>query len=422
MTNDSTWSLCAVTPPWGDRPSIYPHVEQYIRALEETRSFNNDFALLPDEPHRAEGEFGFAPGALEGMLARADHNGVQEMLADADDAPEPQEAPTPDDPVAALQALVEAATDATAVRFYAALRQQPAGPTAMALWRALDAGDMPVERVTAIGLWLATGAADREAVKIGIALLCRSHCTAYREVFITLGRHEEFTHFCTEAFRQTEEQPDRFLWEMAKYLIHWGRVSLIEALADTTDPDIQRWMLTEGYENAVHEDESILICAQAGRLVEALRDPEPAADVLEGAGCILSHLMHPTYHMHLIDEYPDAIEATTRYLQHQLQYPITLETFFRVRSIRSYLSEEYPKRYPMSQSWQAVKDELLAVADAILARPGWAELAREGLASDNKYTSSPCENACATSRPDSITLFFNALPAGSSAQSARRAP
>jgi hypothetical protein len=63
----------------------------------------------------------------------------------------------------------------------------------------------------------------------------------------------------------------------------WGRIQIIERLAETKDEQIRAWMLRDGYRNDIMEEYTALTCAKTGNLVAALRQPEPDGKLLKGA-------------------------------------------------------------------------------------------------------------------------------------------
>jgi hypothetical protein len=151
--------------------------------------------------------------------------------------------------------------------------------------------DLDAERVHTIAHWLATGAADREPIKCAIALLGVCHGGDDRDLLLSLGRHEEFTLFASVALKNSGDDPELSLWALACLVTGWGRIQIIEKLAETKDQQIKAWMLHEGYENEIMQEYTALICAQTGELLSALRTPEPDEKLLKGAGSILTALI-----------------------------------------------------------------------------------------------------------------------------------
>lgn len=358
---------------------------------------------------RGDGQIGFAPGALDGMLA----HGALEYFHELDDdedfadwcqkisgtvesrhiADEPfDESQYVSQVLSALRQFIASPSQESALVLY----NLPVCNSAMtAIDRILDAVDnnmtLPMAHVVEVGRWLAMEAADREVVKFGIALLCLSHSTAFRELFLTLGRHEEFTTYAAAALRDTEAEPDRLLWELAKSLCGWGRVALVEQLTDTHDPDIKRWLLTDGFENHVHNDEVVLVCAKTGGLYTELLEPEIDPELFHGIGSILCHLMRPNYNFGIITEYPDAVDAITLYMKLVLTRELDIDGIAFVSSMRHFLQQRVNTLDP-SLGWQTRRPELMDLVTAIQTRPEWAQIIHEGLTSEDEWLRRRVEN------------------------------
>jgi len=374
--------LTRLAPPWGERQSIYRYISQRMHA-DASGQIDRD-ELLPDEELvRGDHQLSFAPGALDGMLMHQEALGFGSM-GDEGGESEPDKEPHEQQVLTALRQLLATVTDESATGFYHLLLRHGSLAYIDPLMKAIcQDADFLLEDIVAVGHWLATEAADREAVKVGIALLSLSPAPAYREVFLTLGRHEEFSLYAAAALRHSEAEPDRLLWELAKQLNGWGRVSLVEQLAGTTDPEIKRWMLLEGFANSVHNDEIVLVCALTGDLHTALLDPNPTPELLESAGLILTELMWPNYNSTLIGQYPEAVETTCLYLRHLQTRELSTRTLFIVDSIKDFLLREHGAAADPALGWISHQEEFIGLINAIYARPEWPPVIREGLASDD---------------------------------------
>ena len=377
-------NLYALTPPWGDRPSIY----QFILDNKDADGRIDSYLELPDEALiRGDNKYGFAPGALDGMFLHMDE---LELCGncDAEDTPaEAEKTELHDQKIfSALQNLIAEPTDASAALLYSLLLQQHALAYITPLIGTIEKSpDLPSERIVEAGHWLATSAADREAVKAGMAFLSICRSSAYRQLFLTLGLHEEFTMYAAASLRYSEAEPDRFIQELAESVWGWGRVSLVEQLASTNDPDIKRWMLIKGFHNSVECHEVVLICAQVGDLYTALLDPNPDDEVLESAGEILHTLMYSHGRQLLITKFANAAETTLLYLRHLQTHEMSIEAFFNVKLIRLFLRRDRDAIVSSDPEWSDRKDEMLTLIDAIFARPEWKDRVRERLASDDNW-------------------------------------
>jgi len=375
--------LNALIPPWGDHPSIY----QFILDNKKADGRVASYLSLPDEaPVRDDNEYHLAPGALEGIFLHMDDLG----LSGADDFQKPPASVEKTEPhdqkiLSALRQVIIEPTNESAVLLYNLLLQQHALAYITPLMGAIEkSSDPPSRRVVEVGYWLATEAADREAVKAGMAFLSLCRSSAYRDLFLILGSHEEFTMYAAESLRHSETESDRLIWELAKSVGGWGRVSLVEKLASTTDPDIKRWMLVKGFRNNVECHKVVFVCAQTGDLYTALLDPKPDDEILEGAGDILDLLMY-SHGRYLITEYANAAETTLLYLRHLQTREVSNDAFSNVKSIARFLRKDYDGIISSNPEWNNRKDEMLALITSIYAQPVWKKRVLEWLASDDDW-------------------------------------
>lgn len=385
------WSLRGFKQPWSERLSIYRFICDCLQT-GDTWHLNND-CTLPDEVLvRGENEIGFAPGALEGMLAY----GTFESFVDWDADENLRGDSTPIAPfneqeytlklLSALREFIAVPTDESALAFYHLIVHNSANTAINLILNEICSDTiLPISRVVEVGRWLTTEAADREAVKFGLALICLSHSTAYRDILLTLGRHEEFTPYVAAALQNTEPEPDRLLWELAQQLYGWGRVTLVEHLANAKDPDIMRWMLTEGFENYVHNDEINLVCARTGDLYAAVQQAEIDLALFNGIGRILCNLIAPNYNSHMIAEYSGAVDATALFLKLMLAREMDLDNIEFVTTVNSFLQHR-ADTLDLPPGWRNRKAELLDLITAIQSRPEWTKTIQDGLTSEDAQT------------------------------------
>jgi hypothetical protein len=201
------------------------------------------------------------------------------------------------------------------------------------------------ERIHAIGRVLAGEACDREVVKLGIALMGIVKGGEDSEMLAVLGTHEEFTLFCAVAISRQMADHERPIWDLAKRVDGWGRIQLVERLADTEDPEIRAWLLREGFRNSVMYEYLAYTCATAGRLMDALRVHVPDDALLVGASEIFSALATGGPAQDLSD-YADAEAAVSAWLEHIERRPLALEYVEALDALsdRSELSSELKRR------------------------------------------------------------------------------
>lgn len=275
--------------------------------------------------------------------------------------------------VEALEALTNRATDEHAARLYSILTSHSTlGYADQLLQRIAGSQTLDPDRVHAVAYWLATEAADREPVKLGIALLGLVPHDDDREVLLTLGRHEEFTLYVTVALQNREPNADRTLFGLARQVTGWGRVHLVERLADTQSDEIRAWMLREGYQNDIMWEYTALICARSGGLLEALRLPDPDDALLRGAGDLLATLTISGGPAEGMASYPEGAEATELWLRHlRARAEIDLDQFLNVRKLQRFTEEEERQTSDTETAWAARREGIRSHAREILERPQW---------------------------------------------------
>lgn len=366
---DTRWDIGRVTPPWGDRPSIYRHVAARI----ETAGAHgwNDDEQLPDDLFVHPGSRLWSGGAYDGVLGGTPEN--DERSQNSAEAI-----------LAVLCALAQEATDARADAMYALVSKPGAlGYVDALLSRLPEYPGLQSERALAIGRWLATEAADREAVKCGIALVAATSPgeARDRELLMTLGRHDEFTLYAVVALQHTEPDPEPLVWELARQVDGWGRVQAIRRLEQTSYPRIKAWLLRDGCLGSLVEP-VVLICAQAGDLAGALREPEPDDALMEGAGSLLAALAGRGLGAADMKEYADGHEATSSYLRHLRTREADLAVLHVVAALQQFIERARDRNDDASGPWRGSADLLLAWIQEIKARPDWPAKIRAGLASD----------------------------------------
>ena len=95
----------------------------------------------------------------------------------------------------------------------------------------------------------------------------------------------------TCATGRSSDEPDVVLWELAKTVDGWGRIHIVERLAETERPEIKDWLLREGYRNSIMYEYLAYTCATAGNLLTALSGEHVDRDLLTSAGDIIQALI-----------------------------------------------------------------------------------------------------------------------------------
>jgi hypothetical protein len=367
----SSWGLPSDWAPWGERPSIYEHIRAHL--VPGRTGLAEGSEALPDEGGEVKG-LRWAAGAFDGAFG---HHGGGASESD-----------TAEDILAALRSVLAKASRPNLERLYALLAENSALEYVDPLLEKIAVDrELDPERLRKVARWIATGGADRNAVKAAVALLGLFPGEEDRELLLTLGRHEEITLYAAVALANALPSPDETLWELGRNVEGWGRIQVVERLAKTRDPSIRRWLLVEGYRNSVLVEYTAAICARAGGLSAELGKEDPGDEVLAAAGDLLVALIEgedgPSEGM---ASYEDGAVVTERFLEHLCARAQELEHFVAVDCIRSFLTREEADWAPLERfGWTPERrDRLLRVSEEIRARPGWREMVRQGLASEDR--------------------------------------
>jgi hypothetical protein len=282
------------------------------------------------------------------------------------------------------------------------------------------------EEIRDLALGLATRSSDRTPVKVGITLLGLCATIADRDILLSLGRHEEFTHYVGVALTNAFEDVEPLLWELAKVVESWGRINLVRQLASTRSPGIKAWILTQGNsDDFLAQFMLAYIAATTGELASALSAQEIDDVVYMAAGRILMNLIavrtNPTQKN--IDDYPDGPEAIRRYLAHSARKQETLDGFAPLALIVDYLelrggeepsvmggTEHRRNRQPLPKGWTKKERERFATyARWILQRSAWRELIQDGLRSEDVRTFHLAEHAAGWLGDDTFPVILDRI-------------
>jgi hypothetical protein len=364
-------------PLWSGRPSIYAHVQAHLGPGDA--GLDAAGQTLPDEPEATAGALRWAAGAIDGVMSH--HMGGEKEVAER---------------VSKLaQAVYRAAHDPDGESELASLYVLMKEGQALGVVDALDEKIQTERAISpkalhALARRLVLLAADREPLKLAIALLGLVADGRDEELLLTIGAHEEFTLFAMVALLRSQPDPVASLWRLMRRVRGWGRIHIIERLAQLDDlPDeLRDYLLREGYRNDVMYDYTALPCAQGGKLLAALQREHVDDHLLDGAGHILQALLAPSGAAAAMDDYEDGAQALRAYLGHVERRTMLRWDFCVIASLRDWLMEDeanWEERAArgFSADW---RKEMQARCVAFLERPQWPQLARQGLHSADAQT------------------------------------
>lgn len=214
--------------------------------------------------------------------------------------------------------------------------------------------------------WLVRTAPDREPVKFAKAMLGLLAGDSFRDVFLTLGAHEEFTKYAAVALSNAlpEDEARTAQFELAKSVDGWGRIDLVERLAPNGGPEFRHWLVRHGFQNSIMNEYLAWTAAHHGQLLDQLQAPSAASDsdLLDGAAGIFEALVMggPAEDM---GDYDDALAAVHVWLDLVSRTDATLP---RARAVQLILHHAEDDRCTWTDAAsKAIADQ----ASEYLARP-----------------------------------------------------
>lgn len=227
---------------------------------------------------------------------------------------------------------------------------------------------------------------DRGPIKFSIAMLGQLADPRDLALIHTLGLHEEFTLYSAVAIAKILPQPDVALWELAQKVNGWGRIQIVEMLADTKNEQIQKWILYEGYRNSISYKYLTYIAATTGNLNAALAKKIIADELLVSAGEIIKAMLDaaPKQDMNSFEHAGPVVE---NYLRHVALHrkKTKIDSLLVVDAIRTYLTEHSAaKKLVTAQGWNKIKiQQSLAQIDKIMSWKSWPRLTQNLLLSSS---------------------------------------
>ena len=357
--------------PWESRPSIYAFI---LVNTDQAGKFSPKENLdLPDEPLISKsGRVRFMAGAMDGISSH-------QMGREKDTAKSKETAQL-------ILSIAKRDRLSDKIKLYQSILKDEILSRLDTVLQNLVTLKTPITvPLENFAKWLTTQAPDRSAVKLGIALLGVIGKKENLEIVQNLGKCDEFTLFSAVALQKMAPEPEMELWKLAKQLDGWGRIQIVERLEGTVNPQIQNWLLREGYKNSVMYEYLAYICAETGRLKEALSNPQSDDALLLSAGEIIEALITggPARGIH---DYQDAPQTLSLFLERVKPKANRLEDFLVVEAIAGYLkSLDSPDKFE-KQGWTEEKRAaLLKTCTEIKNQPQWKKRIEDGLSSESPH-------------------------------------
>lgn len=388
------WELNSRAAPWGNKPSIYAHISRHIRP--DTRRLSDAGSRLPDE--NPDEQIRFAPGMMDGVLGGSSPDATQKVTRLHQ----------------AITKELENATDATLKQLYDELLDGSALEYVDPLLEVL-ANDRRMDRgrLHAVATWLAKEAPDRDPVKAALAIIGLLADEGDRDLLLTLGRHDEFTLYSTVALLRLRNG-ERDVFELAQHVDGWGRIQIVQRLADTTDPQIKKWMLREGYKNSIMYEYLAYTCAVAGGLRTELSKDTVDPQLLDAAGDLIQALIMggPAEDM---NDYDDGARVAELYLRHLTlgSSPRKLQQLLAVDALLRFLDETNDWSARAAKGWTTeLRTKLREQCMKVKSLEHWPALIHEGLQSKDRVVFGEADQAARVLAIDTWNEHFARLQAG----------
>ena len=387
---DAPLSTDPAAMPWDRSPSILDAIRSH---LDKEGQLDPEIALPDDEPP-SDSRCRFGPGVLDGIMSHHSSSSDDRQTIDA-----------------LVGRVVDYSREPTAANKLAVYRHiaeeailSKIDPVIAAL---VGADDVDHRRLYELALSFATDAAEREPVKFGIAILGLFPIDN-TDLLQTLGRHNEFTLYAAVALSHREDA-ERQLWTLARHVDGWGRIHVVERLGETTDPEIQDWLLREGFRNGIMDEYLAAICARAGQLPDALARESVDRDLLDSASQIVQALTRDAGPAESMDDYEDGAIVCRRLIERLAERPRheqPLRDFVTVDAVRSY-ARKLPERLVHDSDgvhdgdgvpgWdEAERLQIEQACDRFLDPDIWTDRVGAGLLADDDETFEPAAVAASS--------------------------
>lgn len=225
---------------------------------------------------------------------------------------------------------------------------------------------------------------DRNVVKYGLYLMTLGEVDVNKNIILNLAKHDEFTVHAIRAALLSEKDPNEMIFDIAKHVDGWGKISAVEYLSPDTE-EIRDWLLRYGCANNIMDNYLALICADRGQLLEALRADEIDDSLFAGAGVILKALIEDTGPAESIDDYKDGVAVVGLYLSHAGKRDLNIDDLLTVCAINGMLNrEEFLSDENIVNGWSIdLIEEYKIICEKYIADPKWTEVIWNNVKADD---------------------------------------
>ena len=318
---------------WETEESILQHLK---RNINEDGSLKESAETLPDEKE-TDNEIKFAPGLMDAMFGADESDESKSRIKQLSSL---------------IDKIAKNGDNQSKSDFYREITENESVIGIIDdFLQKLAQSSLPVEPyLFDYANKLATKTNNRNTVKFGIAIL--GLCQNKKPIgdIKILGLHDEFTVFSTIALSNLSDNLVNDLWELAKQVDGWGKIQLVDRLAEMElNSEIKDWLVLEGYKNNIMYEYLALTCAKNGMLNEKLNAEYIDDNLYSSAGDIIIALMDegPAVGM---SEYDESSEIIENFIRHSKTRNLNINNFITLHRIKDYL-EESPEENETLKNW-----------------------------------------------------------------------
>ncbi|HEY6877066.1 MAG TPA: hypothetical protein VI299_03565 [Polyangiales bacterium] len=335
-----SWTLERLTPPWAPLRSLYDDIAAHLDVT--TGSLPATYSLPDRLVIDREGVVPWGDGSLDGVFSHHVDLGDEGKRARR--------------LVRAVTAILRTSSQKNLERLYALIVSENLLSMIDGFLRQITHEDYELTRFRALARYLARRGGHRSAVKLGIAMLGIATTSEDLPLLRTLGACDEFALYAAVALTNQaadQEETERELFELAKRVHGWGRVHVVERLANARDPAICAWLLREGFRNRIMNEYLACICARGGAMADALARPDIDDALLLSCAEVLQALVDGCEGpAEGLDDYEDASRAVENYLTHvATRAPSDWQHLATTRSLERYVQALPSTRELAERGW-----------------------------------------------------------------------
>lgn len=198
----------------------------------------------------------------------------------------------------------------------------------------------PRDRLHRLGRRYAMRGEHPNAVRLGLALLGGFGSERDEDLFRLFGTDPIFCLATAEALSRCHPAAERALFALADRSTGWSRVTMVETLTGSTDPEIdpeiKEWLIRDACTGDVLDSYFVLAAARTGDLAGVLSRPTLDEQTLGGAGRMLVALSDVDGPGASLSSYEGAPRALAHYLRHRTAGATTVQALLQLISINRY--------------------------------------------------------------------------------------